>query len=85
MFNFVKRGACGGENAKISWTQVETGSSSHGNIQAILAGDRSLGEFYSIALTSNYQQAEIGTKMIHLVQILKAVLFQRYFCLKFNK
>ena len=68
VFNFVtKRGLCGGENAKISWTQVETGSSITWKYPScILAGDRSLGEFYSIALTSNYQQADTGTKMIHL-------------------
>jgi Fe-S cluster assembly protein SufB len=67
IYNFVtKRGICG-ENAKISWTQVETGSSITWKYPSvILKGDNSIGEFYSVALTNNYQQADTGTKMIHL-------------------
>jgi Fe-S cluster assembly protein SufB len=68
IFNFVtKRGKCAGVNAKISWTQVETGSAITWKYPGvILQGDNSIGEFYSVALTNNYQQADTGTKMIHL-------------------
>ena len=68
VYNFVtKRGLCAGKNANISWTQVETGSSITWKYPScILAGDSSIGEFYSVALTSNKQQADTGTKMIHL-------------------
>ncbi|WP_300828619.1 Fe-S cluster assembly protein SufB [uncultured Rikenella sp.] len=68
VFNFVtKRGICRGENAKLSWTQVETGSAITWKYPScILAGDNSVGEFYSVALTGNHQQADTGTKMIHL-------------------
>lgn len=68
VYNFVtKRGLCKGENSKISWTQVETGSAITWKYPScILAGDNSIGEFYSVALTNNYQQADTGTKMIHL-------------------
>jgi Fe-S cluster assembly protein SufB len=68
IYNFVtKRGLCAGENAKISWTQVETGSSITWKYPScILVGDHSVGEFYSVALTNNYQQADTGTKMIHV-------------------
>ncbi|NOX87966.1 MAG: Fe-S cluster assembly protein SufB, partial [Calditrichaeota bacterium] len=68
IFNFVtKRGICKGENSKISWTQVETGSAITWKYPSvILKGDNSVGEFYSVALTNNYQQADTGTKMIHL-------------------
>lgn len=68
IYNFVtKRGICRGENAKISWTQVETGSSHTWKYPScILLGDNSVGEFYSVAVTSNYQQADTGTKMVHL-------------------
>jgi Fe-S cluster assembly protein SufB len=68
IYNFVtKRGACRGENSKISWTQVETGSAITWKYPScILQGDNSVGEFYSIAITNNYQQADTGTKMIHL-------------------
>jgi Fe-S cluster assembly protein SufB len=67
IFNFVtKRGLCGGKNSKISWTQVETGSAITWKYPScILKGDNSVGEFYSVALTNNYQQADTGTKMIH--------------------
>ncbi len=68
IYNFVtKRGACRGRNSKISWTQVETGSAITWKYPGcILQGDNSVGEFYSVALTNNYQQADTGTKMIHI-------------------
>ena len=68
IYNFVtKRGKCAGLNSKISWTQVETGSAITWKYPScILQGDNSVGEFYSVALTNNYQQADTGTKMIHL-------------------
>ena len=68
IFNFVtKRGACRGVNSKISWTQVETGSAITWKYPScILQGDNSVGEFYSVAVTNNYQQADTGTKMIHI-------------------
>jgi Fe-S cluster assembly protein SufB len=68
IYNFVtKRGACRGANSKISWTQVETGSAITWKYPScILQGDNSIGEFYSVAITNNRQQADTGTKMIHL-------------------
>jgi len=68
IYNFVtNRGKCLGKNSKISWTQVETGSAITWKYPScILQGDNSIGEFYSVALTNNYQQADTGTKMIHL-------------------
>ena len=68
VYNFVtKRGICRGENARLSWTQVETGSAITWKYPScILAGDNSTAEFYSVALTNNFQQADTGTKMIHL-------------------
>lgn len=68
IYNFVtKRGLCKGDNSKISWTQVETGSAITWKYPScVLAGDNSVGEFYSVAVTNNYQQADTGTKMIHL-------------------
>lgn len=68
IYNFVtKRGLCAGTNAKISWTQVETGSAITWKYPScVLMGDNSQGEFYSVALTNNYQQADTGTKMIHI-------------------
>ncbi|MCH7936336.1 MAG: Fe-S cluster assembly protein SufB [Proteobacteria bacterium] len=68
IYNFVtKRGHCRGRNSKISWTQVETGAAITWKYPScILQGDNSVGEFYSIAITNNYQQADTGTKMIHL-------------------
>jgi Fe-S cluster assembly protein SufB len=68
IYNFVtKRGKCAGVNSKISWTQVETGSAITWKYPScILQGDNSVGEFYSVALTNNYQQADTGTKMIHI-------------------
>ncbi len=68
IYNFVtKRGACRGKNSKISWTQVETGSAITWKYPScILQGDNSIGEFYSVAVTNNMQQADTGTKMIHI-------------------
>ena len=68
IYNFVtKRGLCKGKNSKISWTQVETGSAITWKYPScILLGDNSIGEFYSVAVTNNYQQADTGTKMIHV-------------------
>jgi Fe-S cluster assembly protein SufB len=68
IYNFVtKRGKCAGVNSKISWTQVETGSAITWKYPScILQGDNSVGEFYSVALTNHYQQADTGTKMIHI-------------------
>jgi Fe-S cluster assembly protein SufB len=68
IFNFVtKRGICKGNNSKISWTQVETGSAITWKYPScILRGDNSYGEFYSVAVTNNYQQADTGTKMMHI-------------------
>ncbi|MEK7832965.1 MAG: SufD family Fe-S cluster assembly protein, partial [Acidobacteriota bacterium] len=68
IYNFVtKRGACRGVNSKISWTQVETGSAITWKYPScILQGDNSIGEFYSVALTNHMQQADTGTKMIHI-------------------
>jgi Fe-S cluster assembly protein SufB len=68
IYNFVtKRGMCKGRNSKISWTQVETGSAITWKYPScILLGDNSVGEFYSVAVTNNYQQADTGTKMIHV-------------------
>lgn len=68
IYNFVtKRGLCKEENSKISWTQIETGSAITWKYPSVvLRGDNSVGEFYSVALTNNYQQADTGTKMIHL-------------------
>lgn len=68
IYNFVtKRGICYGDNSKISWTQVETGAAITWKYPScILKGDNSIGEFYSVAVTNNYQQADTGTKMIHI-------------------
>jgi len=68
IYNFVtKRGLCKGANSKISWTQVETGSAITWKYPScILKGDNSVGEFYSVALANHYQQADTGTKMIHI-------------------
>ncbi len=68
IYNFVtKRGLCAGVHSKISWTQVETGSAITWKYPGcVLKGDNSVGEFYSVALTNNYQQADTGTKMIHI-------------------
>ncbi|HLC85791.1 MAG TPA: Fe-S cluster assembly protein SufB [Candidatus Nanoarchaeia archaeon] len=79
IYNFVtKRGLCKGENSKISWTQVETGSAITWKYPScILLGDNSIGEFHSIALTNNYQQADTGTKMIHLGKNTKSTVISK--------
>jgi len=79
IFNFVtKRGLCIEENAKISWTQVETGSAITWKYPScILLGDKAKGEFYSIALTKNYQQADTGTKMFHIGKNTKSQIISK--------
>lgn len=79
IYNFVtKRGACKGKNSKISWTQVETGSAITWKYPScILQGDNSIGEFYSVAVTNNYQQADTGTKMIHLGKNTKSTVVSK--------
>ena len=79
IYNFVtKRGLCKGEGSKISWTQVETGSAITWKYPScILAGDNSVGEFYSVAVTNNYQQADTGTKMIHLGRDTKSTIISK--------
>jgi len=79
IFNFVtKRGICLEENAKISWTQVETGSAITWKYPSvILKGDNSIGEFYSVAITNNYQQADTGTKMIHIGNNTKSTIISK--------
>lgn len=79
IYNFVtKRGICQGNNAKISWTQVETGSSITWKYPSvILKGDNSVGEFYSVAVTANHQQADTGTKMIHLGKNTKSTIISK--------
>ncbi len=76
IYNFVtKRGLCKEDNSKISWTQVETGSAITWKYPScILKGDNSVGEFYSVALTNNYQQADTGTKMIHIGKNTKSTI-----------
>ena len=77
--NFVtKRGTCLGDNSRISWTQVETGSAVTWKYPScILKGDNSVGEFYSVAVTNNYQQADTGTKMIHLGKNTKSTIISK--------
>ena len=79
IYNFVtKRGICKGNNSKISWTQVETGSAITWKYPScILKGDNSIGEFYSVAITNNYQQADTGTKMIHLGKNTKSKIISK--------
>jgi Fe-S cluster assembly protein SufB len=79
IYNFVtKRGKCAGTNSKISWTQVETGSAITWKYPScILQGDNSVGEFYSVALTNNYQQADTGTKMIHIGKNTKSTIISK--------
>ncbi len=79
IYNFVtKRGACRGRNAKMSWTQVETGSAITWKYPSvILQGDGSVGEFYSVALTNNKQQADTGTKMIHIGKDTKSTIVSK--------
>ncbi|MCO4806034.1 MAG: Fe-S cluster assembly protein SufB [Flavobacteriales bacterium] len=79
IYNFVtKRGLCEGRNSKISWTQVETGSAITWKYPScILKGDGSVGEFYSVAVTNNYQQADTGTKMIHIGKNTKSMIISK--------
>ncbi len=79
IFNFVtKRGKCQGRRSKISWTQVETGSAITWKYPScILQGDESVGEFYSVALANNYQQADTGTKMVHLGKNTKSTIISK--------
>jgi Fe-S cluster assembly protein SufB len=79
IFNFVtKRGICKGDNSKISWTQVETGSAITWKYPScILLGNNSIGEFYSVAVTNNYQQADTGTKMIHIGKNTKSTIISK--------
>jgi Fe-S cluster assembly protein SufB len=79
IFNFVtKRGMCRGENSKISWTQIETGSAITWKYPScILRGDNSTGEFYSVAVTNNHQQADTGTKMIHIGKNTKSTIVSK--------
>jgi len=79
IYNFVtKRGACRGINSKISWSQVETGSAITWKYPScILQGDNSVGEFYSVAVTNNFQQADTGTKMIHIGKNTKSTIISK--------
>lgn len=79
IYNFVtKRGLCAGENSKISWTQVETGSSITWKYPScILKGDNSVGEFYSVAVTSKAQQADTGTKMLHIGKNTRSTIISK--------
>ncbi len=79
IYNFVtKRGLCKGVNSKISWTQVETGSAITWKYPScVLIGDNSIGEFYSVALTNNLQQADTGTKMIHIGKNTKSTIISK--------
>ena len=82
IYNFVtKRGACLGARSKISWTQVETGSAITWKYPSVvLRGDDSVGEFYSVALTNNFQQADTGTKMVHLGRNTKSTIISKGIC-----
>jgi Fe-S cluster assembly protein SufB len=79
IYNFVtKRGVCRGAHAKISWTQVETGSAITWKYPGVvLEGDHSIGEFYSVAMTNNYQQADTGTKMIHIGKDTRSTIISK--------
>lgn len=79
IYNFVtKRGICAGERSRISWTQVETGSAITWKYPSvILKGDHSIGEFYSVAVTNNYQQADTGTKMIHIGKNTRSTIISK--------
>ena len=79
IYNFVtKRGDCRGKNSKISWTQVETGSAITWKYPScLLKGDNSVGEFYSVAVTNNYQQADTGTKMIHIGKNTRSTIISK--------
>lgn len=79
IYNFVtKRAECRGENSKVSWTQVETGSAITWKYPScVLTGNNSIGEFYSVALTNNYQQADTGTKMIHIGKNTRSTIISK--------
>ncbi|MGD2062873.1 MAG: Fe-S cluster assembly protein SufB [Nitrospirota bacterium] len=79
IYNFVtKRGECRGDNSKISWTQVETGSAITWKYPScVLRGDNSVGEFYSVALTNNHQQADTGTKMVHVGRNTRSTIISK--------
>ncbi len=79
IYNFVtKRAECRGDNSKVSWTQVETGSAITWKYPScVLLGDNSVGEFYSVALTNNYQQADTGTKMIHIGKNTRSTIISK--------
>jgi Fe-S cluster assembly protein SufB len=79
IYNFVtKRGLCAGKNSKISWTQVETGSAITWKYPScVLVGDNSVGEFYSVALTNNMQQADTGTKMVHIGKNTRSTIISK--------
>jgi len=79
IYNFVtKRGMCKGDNSKISWTQVETGSAITWKYPScILRGNNSVGEFYSVAVTNNYQQADTGTKMMHIGKNTRSTIISK--------
>jgi Fe-S cluster assembly protein SufB len=79
VYNFVtKRGICKGNNSKISWTQVETGSAITWKYPSVvLMGDNSIGEFYSVAVTNHHQQADTGTKMIHLGKNTRSTIISK--------
>ena len=79
IYNFVtKRGLCKGKNSRISWTQVETGSAITWKYPScILQGDNSIGEFYSVAVTNNYQQADTGTKMVHIGKNTRSTIISK--------
>lgn len=79
IYNFVtKRGLCAGANSKISWTQVETGSAITWKYPScVLVGDNSIGEFYSVALTNNLQQADTGTKMVHIGKNTRSTIISK--------
>jgi len=87
IYNFVtKRGLCRGKSSKISWTQVETGSAITWKYPSVvLLGDRSIGEFYSVALTNHYQQADTGTKMIHIGSHTKSTILSKGISATFGK
>ena len=87
IYNFVtKRGICKGKNSKISWTQVETGSAITWKYPScILSGDNSIGEFYSVAVTNNYQQADTGTKMIHVGKNTKSRIVSKGISVGFSQ
>ncbi len=87
IYNFVtKRGLCAGKASKISWTQVETGSAITWKYPSVvLRGDHSVGEFYSVALTNNHQQADTGTKMIHIGSNTKSTILSKGISAKFGK